>query len=319
MDVLALVAGGATNAEVAARLHLSTRTVEHHVARVLAKSGCADRRALSRWYAGQAGGGAHRLGRPAVAHPAHRLQRLRRTGSRACCAAGARGTSTVRLPCAAAVVPQRLASSAARVCTRSGAATRWASRSNSRRVSSSSRPSTTARRWSASTDTSSRPREVVACPAGIRHQSSAGRAAVVVQAGRLAGQPGQQPGLVVGGHGHPDRPAGMVGEPDVRLPQVGAGGELTGQQVQAGRDAAAQAGGGSGQGRVEARCAQSSGFPRLEVVRCGAGRRRCQPRRQAALMERIRSRWVRRYSRTGVARCPSCRSFVTLRSMSVEK
>jgi DNA-binding CsgD family transcriptional regulator len=53
MDVLALVAGGATNAEVAARLQLSTRTVEHHVARVLAKSGCADRRTLSQWYAGQ--------------------------------------------------------------------------------------------------------------------------------------------------------------------------------------------------------------------------------------------------------------------------
>ena len=55
MDVLELVAGGATNAEVAARLHLSTRTVEHHVARVLAKSGCADRRALARWSTGQAG------------------------------------------------------------------------------------------------------------------------------------------------------------------------------------------------------------------------------------------------------------------------
>ena len=55
MDVLELVAGGATNAEVAARLHLSARTVEHHVARVLAKSGCADRRALARWSTGQAG------------------------------------------------------------------------------------------------------------------------------------------------------------------------------------------------------------------------------------------------------------------------
>jgi len=53
MDVLELVAGGATNAEVAGRLHLSTRTVEHHVARVLAKSGCADRRALSRWFTSQ--------------------------------------------------------------------------------------------------------------------------------------------------------------------------------------------------------------------------------------------------------------------------
>jgi DNA-binding CsgD family transcriptional regulator len=57
MDVLALVAGGATNAEVAGRLHLSTRTVEHHVARVLAKSGCADRRALGRWFSGQGASG----------------------------------------------------------------------------------------------------------------------------------------------------------------------------------------------------------------------------------------------------------------------
>ncbi len=75
MDVLELVAGGATNAEVAARLHLSTRTVEHHVARVLAKSGCADRRALARWSIDRSGR-AHRLRRPAVAHPAHGLQRV---------------------------------------------------------------------------------------------------------------------------------------------------------------------------------------------------------------------------------------------------
>ena len=57
MDVLELVAGGATNAEVAGRLHLSTRTVEHHVARVLAKSGCADRRALGRWFTSQGASG----------------------------------------------------------------------------------------------------------------------------------------------------------------------------------------------------------------------------------------------------------------------
>ena len=57
MDVLELVAGGATNAEAAGRLHLSTRTVEHHVARVLAKSGCADRRALSRWFTSQGASG----------------------------------------------------------------------------------------------------------------------------------------------------------------------------------------------------------------------------------------------------------------------
>jgi DNA-binding CsgD family transcriptional regulator len=57
MDVLELVAGGATNAEVAGRLHLSTRTVEHHVARVLAKSGCADRRVLTRWFTSQGASG----------------------------------------------------------------------------------------------------------------------------------------------------------------------------------------------------------------------------------------------------------------------
>jgi DNA-binding CsgD family transcriptional regulator len=55
-DVLEMVAAGSTNAEVAARLHLSARTVEHHVARVLAKARRPDRRALARWYAeGQAG------------------------------------------------------------------------------------------------------------------------------------------------------------------------------------------------------------------------------------------------------------------------
>jgi len=36
LDVLRLVAGGSTNAEVAARLHLSVRTVETHVSNLLA-------------------------------------------------------------------------------------------------------------------------------------------------------------------------------------------------------------------------------------------------------------------------------------------
>ena len=39
-DVLALLAGGLTNKELAARLHLSPRTVEKHVASLLAKTGC---------------------------------------------------------------------------------------------------------------------------------------------------------------------------------------------------------------------------------------------------------------------------------------
>jgi DNA-binding CsgD family transcriptional regulator len=46
MDVLALVSTGMTNAEIAARLFLSPRTVETHVASLLAKLGAADRRQL---------------------------------------------------------------------------------------------------------------------------------------------------------------------------------------------------------------------------------------------------------------------------------
>jgi len=41
MDVLTLVAQGMTNAQIAARLFLSTRTVDHHVANLLAKTGAA--------------------------------------------------------------------------------------------------------------------------------------------------------------------------------------------------------------------------------------------------------------------------------------
>ena len=43
MDVLELVSAGLTNAEIAARLYLSPRTVETHVASLLAKLGAADR------------------------------------------------------------------------------------------------------------------------------------------------------------------------------------------------------------------------------------------------------------------------------------
>ncbi|WP_369132088.1 AAA family ATPase [Modestobacter sp. I12A-02662] len=43
MDVLTLVSSGLTNAEIAARLYLSPRTVETHVASLLAKLGAADR------------------------------------------------------------------------------------------------------------------------------------------------------------------------------------------------------------------------------------------------------------------------------------
>jgi len=49
LDVLRLVGGGSTNAEVAARLHLSVRTVETHVSNLLAKTGAADRGGLGVW------------------------------------------------------------------------------------------------------------------------------------------------------------------------------------------------------------------------------------------------------------------------------
>jgi DNA-binding NarL/FixJ family response regulator len=42
-EVAALVADGRTNAQIAARLHLSESTVEKHVSRVLAKLGMSSR------------------------------------------------------------------------------------------------------------------------------------------------------------------------------------------------------------------------------------------------------------------------------------
>jgi DNA-binding NarL/FixJ family response regulator len=49
-DVLALVAEGLTNQELAARLHLSARTVEKHVASLLAKTGCRRRVQLAGYF-----------------------------------------------------------------------------------------------------------------------------------------------------------------------------------------------------------------------------------------------------------------------------
>ena len=43
MDVLRLIDAGLTNAAISARLFLSPRTVETHVANLLAKSGTANR------------------------------------------------------------------------------------------------------------------------------------------------------------------------------------------------------------------------------------------------------------------------------------
>ncbi|MDT7552068.1 MAG: hypothetical protein QOI16_604, partial [Pseudonocardiales bacterium] len=51
-EVLALVVTGLTNAETAERLFLSPRTVETHVARLLVKTGSADRTELRRWSSG---------------------------------------------------------------------------------------------------------------------------------------------------------------------------------------------------------------------------------------------------------------------------
>jgi DNA-binding CsgD family transcriptional regulator len=51
LDVLALVADGLPNAVIAQRLFLSPRTVETHVARLLAKTGAAGRAELVQLFA----------------------------------------------------------------------------------------------------------------------------------------------------------------------------------------------------------------------------------------------------------------------------
>ena len=51
-EVLRLVTEHLSNADIAARLHLSTRTVESHVARLLAKTGTTDRSGLRTWAQG---------------------------------------------------------------------------------------------------------------------------------------------------------------------------------------------------------------------------------------------------------------------------
>jgi non-specific serine/threonine protein kinase len=51
MEVAELVADGATNAQVAARLFISQRTVESHVASIFNKLGVDTRLQVARWFA----------------------------------------------------------------------------------------------------------------------------------------------------------------------------------------------------------------------------------------------------------------------------
>ncbi len=51
MEVAELVADGATNAQVAARLFISERTVESHLASIFNKLGVDTRLQVARWFA----------------------------------------------------------------------------------------------------------------------------------------------------------------------------------------------------------------------------------------------------------------------------
>jgi DNA-binding NarL/FixJ family response regulator len=55
LEVLALLADGLTNAEIADRLVVSVRTVDHHVAAILAKLNVSSRREAARAFAAARG------------------------------------------------------------------------------------------------------------------------------------------------------------------------------------------------------------------------------------------------------------------------
>jgi DNA-binding CsgD family transcriptional regulator len=66
-EVLDSLADGATNREIAATLHLSERTVAHHVSAILRKLGVSTRVAAARWAAGR-----ENIGSPSDAVPPRR-------------------------------------------------------------------------------------------------------------------------------------------------------------------------------------------------------------------------------------------------------
>lgn len=60
IDVLELLADGVRNVDIAAQLHISPKTVDHHVSAVLAKLGVGSRREAARWARGSSSGEAAR-------------------------------------------------------------------------------------------------------------------------------------------------------------------------------------------------------------------------------------------------------------------
>ena len=49
LDVLLLLSEGLRNVDIAARLHISPKTVDHHVSAILAKLGVGSRQEAARW------------------------------------------------------------------------------------------------------------------------------------------------------------------------------------------------------------------------------------------------------------------------------